>query len=74
MKSKFDPVSYVNSIESIFRKNGNPVRAAGAKAYMRNQFEYYGLDTTTRGGIQQIFHSKHALPPKEALEAIIELC
>ena len=74
MNSKFDASTYVDSIAKLFRKNGTATRAAGAKAYMRNQFEYYGLDTTTRRTLQKKFLSENLLPPKSSLVEIVESC
>lgn len=35
--------SYTKGLAALFKENADTEQAAGAKAYMRNQFEYFGL-------------------------------
>lgn len=73
MSSKvFNAKTYIADLEKLFRKYGTRDRSEGAKAYMRNQFDYIGLDTTTRRHLQNEFHKTHTLPPKENLESLVK--
>ncbi|OQC59980.1 MAG: DNA alkylation repair enzyme [Bacteroidetes bacterium ADurb.Bin012] len=47
--------SYVSALSSIFEEEGNRETASGAKAYMRNQFEFYGLPSPLRRRLQKGF-------------------
>lgn len=64
---------FVNTLQSEFEKNANSVNALTQKKYMRNQFEYYGLVTTTRRKVQEPFLIKSFLPTKENAFEIIEI-
>ena len=35
--------TYTKGLSELFKKHGDKEQAAGAKAYMRNQFEYFGI-------------------------------
>ena len=56
-----------------FQHHANPAIAEQQKAYMRNQFEFYGIKSTLRKEIQKPFLSAKALPPKSELETIVQL-
>ena len=45
--------------------------AAGQKAYMRNQFDYYGVKTPGRRQIQKELFKKELLPPKHKLSELV---
>jgi len=60
---------YIIPVASQFRLHADNEKAAGAKAYMRNQFEFYGLPTPLRRSITSA-HIKKELPPYAGLEAI----
>lgn len=68
----FNQRVYLADLEKLFRQHGKQERAEGAKAYMRDQFDYIGLDTTTRRHLQTEFHKAHPLPPKEKLESLVK--
>ena len=63
---------YINTLKIEFAGNANPEVAAQQKAYMRNQFEFYGLKTAERRDIQKPFLVKAFLPPKADLEALVK--
>jgi len=71
MKTQLSAQQYIERIEILFRKNGNPKRAEGAAAYMRNQFYFFGISTPDRRALQKEFHSKYSLPPIEQLDYIV---
>lgn len=65
--------NYINSLESEFERNANAAIALEQKAYMRNQFDYYGIKAPERRIIQKPFLSKHYLPPKQDLAKIVKV-
>ena len=71
MKTQLSAQEYIERIEILFRKNGNPKRAEGAAAYMRNQFHFIGISTPNRRALQKEFHSKYSYPPVEQLDYIV---
>jgi len=62
---------YINTLENTFEDSSNPHIAGGQKAYMRNQFEFFGLTTTKRREIQKPFLNKNYLPEKHELENLV---
>ena len=67
-------MEFIELLEVEFLRHANHQRSINQKAYMRNQFEYFGLDATIRRQIQQPFLSSKFLPSKnEANTLIIEL-
>jgi len=65
--------AFVKTLEIEFKKNANPNIALEQKAYMRNQFEYYGIKATERREIQKPFLIKEFLPKKVNLVALVEV-
>lgn len=63
---------YIASLEVEFKNNQNPKIASGQKAYMRNQFEFFGIKAPIRREIQQPFLEKKYLPKKEILNQLIQ--
>jgi len=74
VKKTFDSQAYIDLAEKTFRKYANAENAAGAKAYMRDQFDYFGLSTPVRRDVQKTFHAQNELPPFEALESLVKKC
>lgn len=67
-------MGFIELLEVEFQQNANNERSVSQKAYMRNQFEYFGLDAATRRHIQKPFLVTKYLPVKsEATPLIIEL-
>lgn len=62
---------YINTLEIEFQKNENDKIATEQKAYMRNQFEYYGLRANERREIQKPFLIKAYLPQKDKLSDLV---
>lgn len=58
-------------IEAALRQHANPERARGMKAYMRDQFEYLGLQSTERRRLSR--PHLQALPPARLKKAIHHL-
>ncbi len=65
--------AFITTLELELSQNANPKIALEQKAYMRNQFVYYGIKTTERRIIQKPFFSKEFLPKKEELNKIVKL-
>jgi 3-methyladenine DNA glycosylase AlkD len=63
---------FINTLEIEFEKNINAKVALEQKAYMRNQFEFYGLKATERREIQKPFFVKEYLPQKREIDQIIK--
>ena len=51
----------------VFERNANKTIAGEQKAYMRNQFEYYGLKAPIRRALQKPFLTRPNLPEKSRL-------
>ncbi|PCI35933.1 MAG: DNA alkylation repair protein [Flavobacteriaceae bacterium] len=64
---------FMDALEYEFRASSNLRLALKQKAYVRNQFEFYGLKTTERREIQKPFLIKDFLPEKNESIAIIKL-
>jgi len=65
---------FIDTLTLEFQKNANTIIAAEQKAYMRGQFEYYGLKTLKRREIQKPFLIKQFLPSKaEAIQIVQKL-
>jgi len=64
--------SYTDQIITSFKQHANPENAIGQKAYMRNQFEFFGISSPIRKELQRPFMRKENLPPKEALSTIVK--
>lgn len=63
---------FIITLTKELEKNANPKIAAEQKAYMRDQFEYYGLKTPIRRQIQKPFLLKEFLPKKEVAIQIVK--
>ncbi|OQY03774.1 MAG: DNA alkylation repair protein [Bacteroidetes bacterium 4572_117] len=63
---------FIKALETEFRKNTNSKIALEQKAYLRNQFEFFGLKTPVRRKTQKVFLEKKHLPPKKELEQIVK--
>jgi 3-methyladenine DNA glycosylase AlkD len=66
-------IDYINSLEIEFKKKRNPIIASEQKAYMRNQFEFYGIKSSLRREIQKPFLAKKHLPKFEELNSVVKL-
>jgi 3-methyladenine DNA glycosylase AlkD len=63
---------YIEGIKAVYSQHANPERAAGAKAYLRNQFEFYGLSMPVRRQVSKAYMKAHALPPYASLPALVD--
>lgn len=62
---------YVKKIRALFEANGESNRAHSAKAYMRDQFEFFGITTPDRRKLQADFFKSSTLPPIEDVNRIV---
>jgi len=65
---------FIETLTTELQKNTDVKIATEQKAYMRGQFEYYGIKTPKRREIQKPFLIKQFLPPKsDAIEIVKKL-
>jgi 3-methyladenine DNA glycosylase AlkD len=65
--------NFIKQVENEFKRVANPKIAMGQKAYLRNQFDCYGLTSPVRREVQKPFLVKEFLPSKHDLKAIVEI-
>lgn len=65
---------FVQPILSSFEAQGSPEVAEGQRAYMRHQFEFYGLKAPVWMGIVRQHLQQNALPAQEDLPALVKYC
>jgi len=63
---------FIETLALELQKNANVKIAIEQKAYMRNQFEYYGIKTPQRREIQKPFFVKQFLPKKREAVQIVK--
>ncbi len=63
---------YITTLENEFKAQANDVIAIQQKAYMRNQFEFYGMPAKTRREAQKPFLVKAYLPEKKELHLLVK--
>ena len=63
---------FLETLRLEFQNQGNAQIASEQKAYMRDQFEFFGIKATKRREIQKPFLVKEYLPPKEELSALVK--
>ena len=64
---------YLTTLAAEFTQHANPEIAQAQKAYLKDQFEFFGLKTPQRRAIQKPFLVKKYLPPKSELESLVKL-
>lgn len=65
--------AYLIPLLKLFEQNASALNAAGMKAYMLNQFDFYGLKAPERRKLSKE-HFKKSLPSFTAVEEIIKDC
>ena len=61
----------VEQLEVKFLQKGNPAVALQQKKYMRNQFEFFGIQSADRREIQKLLFTPEHLPAKNELGSTI---
>ncbi len=67
------PATYYQLVRDAFRDQGNPDTAQGQMAYMRHQFEFFGLKMPQWTAITKVLHQQYGLPATEELKALARL-
>jgi len=62
---------YFQPLQALFEKHANPAYAAGAKAYMRNIADFYGLGSSLRRQLLNEFIESSGYPQREQLEEAV---
>ncbi len=65
--------TFIQTLQIEFEENANLKIALEQKAYMRNQFEYYGIKTPKRREITKPFLDNKFLPIKDELESLVKM-
>jgi len=65
---------YIKEIKYIYAANADATNAKGAKAYLLNQFEFYGIKTPLRRKICKEFYKTHSIKDHNELSIIIKDC
>jgi 3-methyladenine DNA glycosylase AlkD len=68
------PHPYLKEIQKIFAANADAYIAKGAKAYMLNQFEFYGIKTPLRRQLSKTFYKSHPIKDHAELSTLIKEC
>lgn len=63
---------YILTLQAEFERNFNSKNAVDQKAYMRNQFEFFGLKAEQRRALQKPFLLKVHLPDKSKLTGYVK--
>ncbi len=65
---------YLTKIKKIYASNADATIAKGAKAYLLNQFEFYGIKTPLRRKICKEFYKAHPVKDHNELSRLIKEC
>jgi|TARA_R110002096_G_scaffold238513_4_gene429954 3-methyladenine DNA glycosylase AlkD len=68
-----ETLEYIAVLEQEFCRNANSKLALQQRAYLRNQFQFFGISTQQRRAIQRPFLLKDMLPPKSELHELIKV-
>jgi len=68
------PHPYLKEIQKIFLANGDQLIAKVAKAYLLNQFEFYGIKTPLRRQLCKTFYKTHPIKDHTELSKLIKEC
>jgi 3-methyladenine DNA glycosylase AlkD len=65
---------YLTAIKKIYAANADATIAKGAKAYLLNQFEFYGIKTPLRRQICKEFYKANPIKDHHELTTLIKEC
>lgn len=68
------PEAYYNLVKDTFRQHGRADIAQGQMAYMRNQFEFFGLKMPQWTLHTKAIHTEQGIPQGEELYQLVRLC
>src|SRR5690242_5443036 len=63
---------FLSPLQKTFQQQANPTRAEGTKAYLLNQFEFYGIPMAERRKFCKEFIKTNALPTIAEVEKIVK--
>lgn len=63
--------NYLANLANAFENSSDPVISAGAKAYMRNKWEFYGMPSPLRRKLVKEFLIRAGYPPYEQLAEMV---
>lgn len=63
--------TFVSNLKTALEAQANPENAVQQKAYMRNQFEFFGLKAPEQRALYSDFLKQHGLPPANEIRTII---
>ncbi len=66
--------AYLQPIHSAFQKNANAENAAGMKAYLLDQFEFFGIKTPGRRPLGKTHYKEYPIKDLKELETIVWEC
>jgi len=72
MNDSFNTNQYINELKSIFEEHKNPENAKQMKSYMRDKFEFFGIQATDRRKISRHLMRMENKPPKSELDRVIK--
>ena len=64
----------IAELDKAFTAQADPARAVGARAYMRDQFEFYGIRSPALAAIARTVTAKRARPTDRELVATVRAC
>jgi 3-methyladenine DNA glycosylase AlkD len=64
---------YYNQLSTLLSNHQDEARKVAMKAYMRNQFDYYGINSPLRKELLSGFLSEHGKPEIENLQEVSQL-
>ena len=68
------PHPYLKAIQKIFASNADATIAKGSKAYLLNQFEFYGIKTPLRRTLCKAFYKANHINDHTELSTIVKQC
>ncbi len=64
---------YFKALNKLFKENADPERAVAMKAYMRDQFEFFGISSPQRKSLLSTFLKEHGKPEIDYLKLLIQM-
>ena len=68
------PHPYLKEIKKLYASNTDATIAKGAKSYLLDQFEFYGIKTPLRRQICKAFYKAHPIKDHTELSCLIKAC
>lgn len=72
MHLKTSKSKYISGIKKTFSSHANPKNAVPMKRYMKDQFEFFGIQSKQRRDLQKELMKKENLPSLDQIEGIIK--